>query len=82
MRDEQRQNEESGSVLGSQSSVLVPNAGSIKDQLESLIAQTNFEAHKAEAVLSENQDQDKKFIDEYYNDVNERLKEEKDNFKD
>ena len=29
----------------------------------------------------DNHDQDKRFIDEYYNDVNEKLKTEKDSFK-
>lgn len=43
--------------------------GSIRDQLENLITQIGFEAHKAEAVLADNSEQDNKHIDEYYDTV-------------
>lgn len=44
-------------------------AGSVKEQLEALMSQLGFEAHKAEAVLADNNDQEKKRIDEYYDNV-------------
>jgi len=56
------------------------HAGSIKDQLESLITQIGFEAHKAEAVLFDNSELESKHIDEYYETVRQRLKKEKDQF--
>ncbi len=55
-------------------------AGSVKEQLEALISQLGFEAHKAEAVLADNNDQEKKRIDEYYDNVQSRLNKEKDEF--
>ena len=56
--------------------------GPVKEQLENLITQLNFEAHKAEAVMVDNKEQDQKQIDEYYDSIQKRLTKEKDAFQD
>ena len=55
-------------------------ADSIKNQLESLIAALGYESHKSEAVVAENNEQDRKHIDEYYESVQRNLEKEKDKF--
>ena len=56
----------------SMTSTMVP-AGSIKQQLQDLITHMGFEAHKAEALLVENTEQERRNIDEYYNSLQEQL---------
>ena len=55
-------------------------AESIRNQLESLIAALGYESHKTEAVLAENNEQDRRNIDEYYDSVQRNLEKEKDRF--
>ena len=55
-------------------------AESIRNQLESLIAALGYESHKTEAVLAENNEQDRRNIDEYYDSVQRNLEKEKDKF--
>jgi hypothetical protein len=47
--------------------------GSIKGQFENLITTLGFEAHKAEALLADNSDQDMKKFDQMYSTIQEKL---------
>ena len=58
------------------------STGSIRDQFEGLISHLGFEAHKSEAVLADNNENEQKNIDEYYDSMKQHLDDQKDAFQD